>query len=574
MGDQVTEEIIRKFLLRMNLRAFLLYVFAGIFLLMILATLGGSIYGVIKASDLAQSDINFILSTKSVTDKQTLYKINLIEKEKDKITIDNENLLSARNYIRESAQGRLQEWATMFKHVPKGTVRKSHFFSKKKGWVISGGEILFTTNGGHDWNRNVTKPDFRLRSAYFYDLYEGWAVDTSGNLYQYNSKEKKWDFTASPLSPLRPKRDWSPLNFNPAESEISTGAFSLDNDPANLLAIIENTPHYTDLFFLNDKLGWLIDSNGNLYTTTNGGNRWDTLLSTDYISVKKLTFVDKNIGFILSKNKLYRSEDGGRKWAPITTTGPEFDVNENDPILDFEALSSTDIYALHANSALLKTKNAGLTWEETSYSIPEYRFSSMSISDPDHGWLFYDNGKILHTEQHESPIPSQLNDADYLDYLYSDEAPFFVQTTPSFRREFNELFASRDKSADILKTLETDLETMLNADKSLAKIESQWYFTAATNGIRFSILVIAFFLVQILVGLFRYTIKLAGLHHAYAEAARLTPLTNAESILDGEMFIKLADTLAPDHLDFGKTPSAITEKLVDALRNTGSKKPI
>lgn len=78
---------------------------------------------------------------------------------------------------------------------------------------------------------------------------------------------------------------------------------------------------------------------------------------------------------------------------------------------------------------------------------------------------------------------------------------------------------------------------------------------------RFGTLTIIIFLVSILSGLYRYTVKLVGFYHALADALRLTGGERPST------FYKLATTLTPS-IDFGKVPTTPIEQvvqLVDAL---------
>jgi hypothetical protein len=73
---------------------------------------------------------------------------------------------------------------------------------------------------------------------------------------------------------------------------------------------------------------------------------------------------------------------------------------------------------------------------------------------------------------------------------------------------------------------------------------------------RFAVVSVVLFLVSILVAIYRYTSRLAAHYDARADALAL-----AEAILPKD-FHRLAETLAPGRLDFGKLDGAPTEKLL------------
>ncbi len=63
---------------------------------------------------------------------------------------------------------------------------------------------------------------------------------------------------------------------------------------------------------------WITDQNtGKLFLTTNQGNSWSQVSSVGY-NFTRLSFIDTNTGWGLTKTALYRTNDGGKTWQQIS----------------------------------------------------------------------------------------------------------------------------------------------------------------------------------------------------------------------------------------------------------------
>lgn len=70
------------------------------------------------------------------------------------------------------------------------------------------------------------------------------------------------------------------------------------------------------LFFLNDKLGWMVTPEG-IWHTLDAGHEWRELPKSPKL-LMKVYFLDESRGFAIGAHKLaYQTEDGGKTWDPI-----------------------------------------------------------------------------------------------------------------------------------------------------------------------------------------------------------------------------------------------------------------
>jgi hypothetical protein len=84
------------------------------------------------------------------------------------------------------------------------------------------------------------------------------------------------------------------------------------------------------LFFLNDKLGWMVTPGG-VWRSVDAGREWREIPKSPKL-LMKIYFLDEARGFAIGAHKLaYRTEDGGKTWEPIAAaadphTDPEYTV--------------------------------------------------------------------------------------------------------------------------------------------------------------------------------------------------------------------------------------------------------
>ncbi|MFK5855931.1 MAG: YCF48-related protein [Bacteroidota bacterium] len=192
-----------------------------------------------------------------------------------------------------------------------------------------------------------------------------------------------------------------------------------------------------DGHFTSEQEGWVVGNNIVLYTN-DGGDTWETQLSTESESFRKIVFIDENEGWVLGYNTIYHTINAGDTWEPQvlptvsgilndiffinndtgwivgnynlvhrTTDGGDTWTNistANAWVISLQSVSFTDglngcavgyIYNLD-HAYILNTNDGGLTWTETTPS-DHAGFSKIIFLDSQTGWICGFDGELMKT---------------------------------------------------------------------------------------------------------------------------------------------------------------------------------
>ena len=131
-----------------------------------------------------------------------------------------------------------------------------------------------------------------------------------------------------------------------------------------------NTKGIRHVDFATAKSGYLLDTNGVLYGTTNGGESWTTLLATGNSTGYGMAFSSASRGYLIISRFgddrggfLLRTTDSGKTWTP------EFVVSSQINAQGVAAGDGGTDYLLGGASSFLYTKAGGLTGASSKLSV-------------------------------------------------------------------------------------------------------------------------------------------------------------------------------------------------------------
>jgi photosystem II stability/assembly factor-like uncharacterized protein len=116
--------------------------------------------------------------------------------------------------------------------------------------------------------------------------------------------------------------------------------------------------------FINTLTGWISGSNGLMLKSTDGGLSWGQQYVPTSGDVRKIQFLNENVGFALGDNQLFKTLDGGDSWNGISTPATN--------VLVDMTFADTDYGWITSNDQIYKTTNGGTTWilQKGSVSSP------------------------------------------------------------------------------------------------------------------------------------------------------------------------------------------------------------
>lgn len=156
---------------------------------------------------------------------------------------------------------------------------------------------------------------------------------------------------------------------------------------------VDQSLELSTIFFLNNSIGWIGTTSGELFLSQNGGQSWQ-LISDLNTSIRKIYFSDNQIGYILADSLfesdiIYKTVSGGESWNQLYQNSyiTDFLIHNNDNLIVSHGITDSDWY-------IIKSTNNGSDWETiyTSYGV--------SID-----YLVYHNNRIYGVGQsgHMSP---------------------------------------------------------------------------------------------------------------------------------------------------------------------------
>ena len=201
-----------------------------------------------------------------------------------------------------------------------------------------------------------------------------------------------------------------------------------------------------DVYFLNEKTGWITGSNGTLLTTNDGGKTWKKAKNFIQDTVRQAYFTDENNGWLLCERNLYnlganapsyllKTSNGGLNWEKIEFSGGKgrerivriffskdkngfavgssgaYFVEQEDkktwkktplPVINaiFDGVFTSDSSGaiVGAGGTIMFTENAGATWNKANINgDSKAKLNSVFFVNQNNGWAVGAGGKIYQT---------------------------------------------------------------------------------------------------------------------------------------------------------------------------------
>jgi len=196
----------------------------------------------------------------------------------------------------------------------------------------------------------------------------------------------------------------------------------------NALRITSSGRDLNTVYFVDSKRGWIGGDEGFLTHTEDGGASWiEQRLDAKGHAVNDIYFANKEVGFALAGDMIFRSGDGGHTWQEsyrISSTAVRgataelyslrFNGKKKGWVVGSLARGDTVI-----GSVLAITRDSGTTWQMLEAGTQQ-ELIHIDFVDDERGWIVGAGGAILHTEdagetwqRQESKITETLFHVDF-----------------------------------------------------------------------------------------------------------------------------------------------------------------
>jgi photosystem II stability/assembly factor-like uncharacterized protein len=242
-----------------------------------------------------------------------------------------------------------------------------HFCDSLTGWTV--GElstVLKTTDGGESWFLQSVPLKSTLRRVEFVNKNTGWIIGGEeyspdlGSVLCTTDGGKNWT-DHNPIDNY--SNGWNDISVL-SKDLIYIGGFNgvyKSTDGGYNWVKKGGSNWTTTVFFLDSLIGWYGNTVGGLFKTIDGGETWSQVADMRYTFQKKIKFVDKKIGYLISEGLyssdgfVYKSIDGGVSWQ-LKDSIAGFQLKSLD-IID-----SSNVIIAGAKGILMNTTNGGDNW--------------------------------------------------------------------------------------------------------------------------------------------------------------------------------------------------------------------
>ncbi|MEO8399584.1 MAG: YCF48-related protein, partial [Ignavibacteriaceae bacterium] len=149
---------------------------------------------------------------------------------------------------------------------------------------------------------------------------------------------------------------------------------------------------YIGIHFVNRDTGWAVGANGAIIKTIDGGRNWKTVNSPVLSTFLKIISFNGEVVIITGYDGLIlRSTDSGETFAQVTSG-----IGNGADLWGAQMINDTIGWICGLNNVLLKTTNAGLSWNLQTTSL-NTNYWWIDFLNESYGFIACDGGVVLRT---------------------------------------------------------------------------------------------------------------------------------------------------------------------------------
>jgi len=337
-----------------------------------------------------------------------------------------------------------------------------------------GGFVMSTQDGGLTWTETTPNNCAALKGVNYYNEMCIWICGRNGGVYRSLDGGNKWFMEYNGLDDFNSIYFFDENNGMLMANNYVRLSFDGGYNWDSLSFINTYSGGYRSFMSWEEKKGITVGFNGLISLTENGGNSWTSIGDGIRMASNSLGFFDTNNGLAIHAwghpAYLLRTYDGGYTWLLDTLVpyGQFYDM----------LIDGQSCYLLNKSSQLVKSYNAGVSWEvlaiptlsdyysdfqfvnentgficgyhgeflstqdggqswESNPINPTYNLRDLFFVDENHGWLIYYDGKeiLRTTDGGNSWLSTQIGSPEILQPLstfFLDQNIGFLTTQEGF----------------------------------------------------------------------------------------------------------------------------------------------
>ncbi len=246
-----------------------------------------------------------------------------------------------------------------------------YFLTENKGWIAgSGGTLLTTVDGGQSWKKAKIPTEDNLREVYFKDEKNGWLL-CERNIYSLGTLAPSYLLKTSDGG-----ANWEHIEFggekreriakiffgeNGSGAAIGEGGayFALQSDKKTWKKLPSPIRYLMlDGIFTDDSHGAMVGAGGTILFTEDAGLSWNksSVSGDSKTKLNSVFFINQKTGWAVgTEGKVFQTFNGGKVWREQNSTTAK-------DLTDVFFKNTSEGWAVGDEGLILHTTTAGNVW--------------------------------------------------------------------------------------------------------------------------------------------------------------------------------------------------------------------
>jgi photosystem II stability/assembly factor-like uncharacterized protein len=277
-----------------------------------------------------------------------------------------------------------------------------YFADAKHGWVAGDdGFLAYTDDGGLSWVERPLGVDHAINDVYFVNKDDGFVL-AGGSIYESNDGGHSWreahKFSPADFAGASP--ELYSLRFNGKKRGWVVGSTSRGENIIGSILVItrDGGTNWQDLHpptqqelihidFTDEKRGWIVGAGGAILHTEDAGETWVRQKSDTKVTLFHIDFRNSKEGWAVGEQgTILRTDDGGENWiksdSPVRAT-----------LLSVQFVSEDEGWIVGRGGAILRSGDGGHSWIEQRSGTRENLYAF--FGNKKNGWAVGSKGLII-----------------------------------------------------------------------------------------------------------------------------------------------------------------------------------